>query len=102
LDSSLGIAIPTLGSPPLASGGSREGGRGIGEENVNLGTQSSGPFHRHSGKGFEGESGGTRGSSDLRRLCEEDIGRLGAEEAVCALALKVRSVANHFHGLLHA
>jgi hypothetical protein len=29
-----GIAIPTFRSPPRASGGSREGGRGIGEENL--------------------------------------------------------------------
>jgi len=35
-NSSLGIAIPTLGNHPSASGGSGEGGRGIGEENLKL------------------------------------------------------------------
>jgi hypothetical protein len=31
-----GIAIPIFGSSPMASGGSGEGGRGIGEENLGL------------------------------------------------------------------
>jgi len=36
LNSSVGIAIPILGSSPRASGGSREGGRGIAEENLDV------------------------------------------------------------------
>jgi len=35
-NSSLGIAIPIFGNSPRASGGSGEGGRGVGEENVKV------------------------------------------------------------------
>ncbi len=47
LNSSLGIAIPILGSSSLASGGSGEARRGVGEENLKVRRQEKSPLYPH-------------------------------------------------------
>jgi hypothetical protein len=47
INSSLGIAIPIFESPPRASGGSGDGGRGMEREDLKLWPQERSPFHYH-------------------------------------------------------
>ena len=51
LNSSLGIAIPILGSSPRDPGGSGEAGRGIGGDDLKLGAQERSPFRAAAGRG---------------------------------------------------